>query len=230
MTDFTVTLERQPLEIAVQVISMGGGGGSGGQSFTFRTVTANATGQAWQALLVDATTGPITITAGTNVLNGQLLVIKTDATTHPVTVTGFDPLSTQSASLLMLNDGSTWRTLMAYTPGLGSVVANINALKQAAITASVTQAGSATPISAAFGTLYEITGSTNQTINLPASSGLAASTTGVVWVKCGPSYSGTITVSPASGTIDGAASFTMTGSGQQNIFEVPTSGTDWQVG
>lgn len=201
-----------------------------GSDWTFRTVTANYTAAAADALNVDASSAPITITLPAPTANTQIAVTKTDGTANAVTVTGFDPLTAQDQSVTFVADGTRWRIIMAYTPGLGSVVANINALKQQAVSARVTQAGSATPISAAFGTQYEITGSTNQTINLPASSSLPASSTGVVVVKCGPSYSGTITVAPASGTIDGAANFTLTGGGQENLFEVGTSDTDWQVG
>lgn len=228
----TIQVTIRPGDIIQTTIVLAGRAGPAGAgvSFNFRLITDPATAAASDAMIVDATDAAVPIALPAPTANAQVLVVKDDASNHPVTVTGFEPLTVQHQSVLLLADGTQWRTVMAYTPGLTNVVAQINALKQQAISARVTQAGSATPISAAFGTQYEITGSTSQTINLPASSTLLATSTGSVIVKCGPTYSGTITVTPASGTIDGAASFTLVGGGQENIFEVGTSDADWQVG
>lgn len=218
---------QTPATITPTIIGVAGPQG-GAFQWMWVTVTTSTTGSDGQGLLANATSNPITITLPTPDAGAQILAAKTDSSVNPVTVTGFDALTVQNQSGTYIADGTQWRQFMAYTPGLGSVVSQINQLKQSALQANVTQAGSATPISpAAAGTEYEITGSTSQSIVLPNP---PSGGTTVIGVKCGPSYTGTITVTCQSGdTIDGQSSFTLTGAGQQNIFEIGNGQTDWQV-
>lgn len=206
------------------------GVGTGGSSTLVpRAVTADTTALVNDYLEVDATSGPVTVTPPAPASGGLFTVTKTDGSSHAVTVTGFPPLTAATQSTSFIADSAPqWRILMAYNPALATT-AQLNLLKQAVMQASVTQAGSATPISpAAAGTFYEITGSTAQSIVLPA---VPASGTDVISIKCGPSYSGVITVSCQSGnTIDGAATFTITGGGVENLFSIAAGATDWQVG
>lgn len=229
MTCDTLLVETTPQQVLI--IEVPGIQGPPGGSARIVFASTDITAEIGQVVIVDTSDGPVTVTLGDTSEVGQVAVVKDDSSDNSVVIPGFDSLTDPHASATFIADGiDTWRIVMSYTPGQSSLVSEVNALKDAAISARVTQAGSATPISAAFGTQYEITGSTNQTINLPASSSLPAGSTGVVIVKCGPSYTGTITVSPASGTIDNASSFQVSGPGQENIFEVGTSDADWQVG
>lgn len=198
-------------------------------AMTFRTVVANTDAVNNEYLKVDATAGPITITPPAAAAGAQFTVTKTDGTGNAVTVTGFPPLTSATQSTTFIADSAPqWRILMAYNPQ-AATVSQINLLKQAVMQAAVTQAGSATPISpAAAGTFYEITGSTGQSIVLPA---VPSSGTDVISIKCGPAYTGTITVTCQSGnTIDGASSVQISGAGAENLFSIAAGATDWQVG
>lgn len=222
----TVEGAQQPVSIDV-----GGEVGPPGAmfSFSFRSTTLDTTARANDYLEVDATDGPVTITPPPAATGAIFTVIKRDDTAIPVTVTGFDPFTavTQSATFIA-DSAQQWRILMAYNPAAATTT-QLNLLKQAVMQASVTQAGSATPIGpAAAGTFYEITGTTSQSIVLPA---VPSSGTDVISIKCGPSYTGTITVTCQAGnTIDGASSFSISGAGSENIFSIAASQTDWQVG
>lgn len=194
----------------------------------FRQVTADTVAVANEYLSVDASARPVTITPPAASTGSEFTVAKTDASANAVTVTGFPPLTAETQSTTFIADSvPQWRILMAYDPTFAHV-AQINLLKQSVLGSAITAAGSATPVSPAVaGTEYEFTGATNQSVVLPAA---PSAGTDVIGIKCGPTYSGIITVTCQGGqTIDGAASFLISGGGAQNIFAIGSGQTDWQV-
>jgi hypothetical protein len=115
---------------------------------------------------------------------------------------------------------------VSYYPGQGSSITQISqqiaTLKQANLDGS-DPINITAGMTLAYGKLYHFAGSASLAATLPAAPSTGE---GFLAIKVMPGATGTLTVNPPTGvTIDGQASFTMAGAGQENGFALDAGAT-----
>lgn len=205
-------------------VGLPGEPGAAGGGLIPRVATGPVTAAGRDAVYVDATAGPVTVTLPAPILSAQVLVAKTDPTTHPVTVVAangatVDSITIPQAASTYLADGTQWRIIMAYTPGAATGAA-INALKSGYLSNITAKSAAYTAVA---GDFVMATTTASFVVTGPAAPAAGA----VVGIKKVSSDANTVTFTPASGTVDGAATFVVSTFEQENTFTY--DGANWQV-